>query len=105
MRLAPRAATGFGTTMSIVRHDFADIEGKDIRMVAQGDLVVTEWWLHATHVASTMPLLKGIDPRGVRVTWKYVHTWRVADGLIVEHWATRDDLGLLMQLGAVTLER
>ncbi|WP_419866237.1 hypothetical protein [Ornithinimicrobium cerasi] len=29
-----------------------------------------------------------------------MHLWRVADGLIVEHWATRDDLGVLRQLEA-----
>lgn len=101
----PQGRDGFRLTRSVIVHDFADIEGEDIRMVAQDDLVVTEWWLHGTHVASTMPLLKGIEPHGVRVTWKFVHTWRVADGSIVEHWATRDDLGLLVQLGAVTLGR
>ncbi|MDQ3898225.1 MAG: ester cyclase, partial [Actinomycetota bacterium] len=26
--------------------------------------------------------------------------WRVEDGKLVEHWACRDDLGLLHQLGA-----
>jgi hypothetical protein len=31
--------------------------------------------------------------------------WRVADGMIVEHWACRDDLGLREQLRAGSAER
>ena len=27
-----------------------------------------------------------------------IHIWRVADGMLVEHWACRDDMGLLEQL-------
>ena len=30
--------------------------------------------------------------------WTFIHIWRVADGMLVEHWACRDDLGLLEQL-------
>jgi lactoylglutathione lyase len=32
------------------------------------------------------------------VDWEFIHLWRVVDGLIVEHWATRDDMGVLVQL-------
>jgi hypothetical protein len=37
---------------------------------------------------------------GQDVAWEFVHIWRVQDGRIAEHWACRDDLGLLRQLGA-----
>jgi len=96
----PQGREGLRLTLAVVAHDLADIEYHEERVVAEGDLVVTEIRLEGTHVASTMPLLQGIEPTGARVTWTFVHTWRVADGLIVEHWATRDDLGLLVQLGA-----
>ena len=33
---------------------------------------------------------------------KHVHIFRIADGLIAEHWAARDDLALLLQLGAIS---
>lgn len=97
---APQGRDGLRRTIGVVRHDFADLEYHEDRVVAEGDLVVNEVRQVGTHVASTMPLLQGVEPRGLRVTWTFVHTWRVADGLIVEHWATRDDLGLLVQLGA-----
>ena len=31
-----------------------------------------------------------------------VHIWKLADGKIVKHWAVRDDLGLMLQLGVVS---
>jgi predicted ester cyclase len=38
---------------------------------------------------------------GRSYTVKHVHLYRVVDGLIREHWAVRDDLGMLRQLGAL----
>jgi predicted ester cyclase len=35
------------------------------------------------------------------VAVELVHIFRVRDGKIVEHWAVRDDLGLMKQLGVV----
>jgi ketosteroid isomerase-like protein len=32
---------------------------------------------------------------------KHVHIFRIANGEITDHWAARDDLGLLLQLGAI----
>jgi predicted ester cyclase len=37
---------------------------------------------------------------GREVTWRYIHIFRIADGQLAEHWATRDDVDLLRQLGA-----
>jgi hypothetical protein len=34
-------------------------------------------------------------------TIEHPHVYRVADGRIREHWAVRDDLGMLRQLGAL----
>jgi predicted ester cyclase len=56
--------------------------------------------VHGVHRASTMPLLAGTEPAGVDVSWTFIHIWRVEDDQIVEHWACRDDLGLLHQIGA-----
>ena len=67
--------------------------------MAQDDLVVVHLTLHGRHVASTMPLLAALAPTGDAVAWDFIHIWRVADGSIVEHWACRDDVGLLAQVG------
>jgi lactoylglutathione lyase len=49
-----------------------------------------------------MPLLADAPASGRAITWTFIHLWRVADGMIVEHWACRDDMGLLEQLRDVS---
>jgi hypothetical protein len=36
---------------------------------------------------------------GLPFAVKQSHWHRLVDGLVVEHWATRDDLAMVMQLG------
>ena len=38
---------------------------------------------------------------GQTYTVTHVHIYRVVDGKIREHWAVRDDLSMLQQLGAI----
>ncbi len=69
-------------------------------IVAEGDLVVVHGRRRATWLA---PHFRGVPlPTGKPVEVEYVHIFRVVDGLITEHWAVRDDLGMLLQLGAIT---
>ena len=69
-------------------------------LIADGELVAHHMTIKVRHQASTMPLLNGIEPTGADVSWTYIHIWRVVDGKVVEHWACRDDVGLLRQVGA-----
>jgi lactoylglutathione lyase len=45
-----------------------------------------------------MPLLVDLPVSGRRAAWTFIHIWRVVDGMLVEHWACRDDMSLLEQL-------
>ena len=45
--------------------------------------------------------LWGIPPTGERFAVEQVHWFRVADGKVAEHWAVRDDLGPMRQIGAI----
>lgn len=83
----------------LITTSFPDWTWSSVRLVAEGDLVVLHAAITATHQASALPFLAGLEPRGVAVTWSHHHTFRLVDGRIAEHWATRDDLGVLRQLG------
>jgi lactoylglutathione lyase len=95
----PQGRAGLQQTLATLDHDLDCPTATIHRLVAQDDLVVVQLTMHGRHVASTMPLLAGLPPTGTAIAWDFVHIWRVADGVIVEHWACRDDLGLLEQVG------
>ena len=95
----PQGRDGLRRTLATLDDDLDRPTTTIHRVVAQGDLVVVHLTLHGRHVASTMPLLAGLAPTGKAVAWDFIHIWRVAEGSIVEHWACRDDVGLLAQIG------
>jgi predicted ester cyclase len=97
---SPQGRDGLRTTYGVLRHDFGDWTVEEHQVLADGDRVVVHMTLHGRHVASTMPLLSGVPVRNTEVAWTFIHIWRVQDGRIAEHWACRDDLGVLHQLGA-----
>jgi len=65
-------------------------------VLAEGDKVVMQTTMSGTHQRPFW----GIAPTGRRFAQRHVHGFRIADGKVVEHWAVRDDLGFLQQLGA-----
>jgi len=95
----PQGREGLRGTLATLDHDLDRPTATIHRIVAEDDVVVVQLTLHGRHVGSTMPLLDGIPPAGTDIAWDFIHIWRVADGLIVEHWACRDDVGLLAQVG------
>jgi predicted ester cyclase len=41
-------------------------------------------------------------PRGKRFSVEHVHIYRITHNRIGEHWVVRDDLGMMLQTGAVS---
>jgi len=66
-------------------------------VVAEGDLVVSRYTATATDTHGYM----GMPPTGKTIRTPAIQMFRVRDGMIVESWAVRDDLGTLRQLGHV----
>jgi catechol 2,3-dioxygenase-like lactoylglutathione lyase family enzyme/predicted ester cyclase len=94
----PQGRDGLKTILRTIEVDLGPTELEQHQLVVEGDLVVQHVTLHGTHRASTMPLLADTPVTGRSVSWAFIHIWRVADGMLVEHWACRDDMGLLEQL-------
>ena len=98
---ARQGREGWKQIIATIRNDLgSDFSIEHHHLIAEGDLVAHHMTIRGRHQASTMPLLAGIDATGVDVAWTYVHIWRVVNGRVVEHWACRDDVGLLRQVGA-----
>jgi lactoylglutathione lyase len=96
----PQGRDGLRRILRTIDHDLGPILFEQHHLVADGDLVVQHVTVHGTHRASTMPLLEGTPVSGRAAAWRFIHIWRVVGGVIVEHWACRDDMGLVEQLRA-----
>jgi predicted ester cyclase len=94
----PQGREGLGRILRTIDDDLGPITVEQHHLIGEGDLVVQHHTLHGVHKASTMPLLSDAPVSGRPIRWTFIHIWRVADGMIVEHWACRDDMGLLEQL-------
>ena len=96
----PQGREGLRRILRIINDDLGPLSVEQHHLIGDGDLVAQHLTLHGTHHASTMPLLTAVTPAGRAAAWTFIHIWRVADGVIVEHWACRDDMGLIEQLRA-----
>ncbi len=75
------------------RHEVQD-------QVAEGDKVVTRLLVYGRHERD---LPGGIVARSSELRTTAVVIHRIQDGRLAEHWSDRDELGLMAQLGVVSL--
>ena len=88
---------GFRLRLRRLREAVPDLNMEVHESLAEGDLVAYRATLTGTQ---TGPLL-GIPPTGKPFSAQQMHFLRMRDGKASEHWACRDDLGMLMQLGII----
>jgi predicted SnoaL-like aldol condensation-catalyzing enzyme len=65
--------------------------------ICEGDKVVARVTMHGRHVGEFL----GQPPTGKEFATKQIHIWRLQDGMVIEHWSVRDDLGQALQLGLI----
>jgi predicted ester cyclase len=84
---------------------FPDVRLEPLDVVAEGEWVVARSTFSGTHTGvGRHPyvhhgLLAGVPPTGRRMEVQHIHMFRFRDGEIVEHWANRDDVEMVRQLG------
>lgn len=100
VRRAPNGATGTSAVkqfIGMVRSAFPDVRYTVEDAIAEGDKVVMRVNISGTHQGDFM----GVPATGKEVGWTEMHIARMADGKLVEHWFSSDQLALLQQLGAL----
>ncbi|WP_210418387.1 ester cyclase [Agromyces intestinalis] len=109
-RTEPPAARGrgpraFAATGSWLAAAFDELTWATEEHVIEGDLVVTSGRLSGRHTGDFVvwtpdgTVERAFAPTGRIFSVRQAHFQRVLDGLVVEHWAVRDDQGMAMQLG------
>jgi steroid delta-isomerase-like uncharacterized protein len=81
------------------RDAFPDVNIQIEHLVAEGDLVAVHWKATATHKGGGL----GFAATNKPVTFGGMALVRVEGNKVVEGWNNFDQLGLLQQIGAVTL--
>ena len=68
-------------------------------VIAEGDRVACRVSMRGTNTGPIEFVRAPLPATGKPVSSEALHLFRVAGGKIVEHWAGRDDFGMLRQLG------
>lgn len=76
---------------------FPDMRVEIEDLIAADDRVVTRVRMQGTNQGPFM----GIPPSNAKVSATGMEIYRLVDGIIVEHWAQFDLMGIMRQLGAI----
>ena len=100
----PVGREGVQRVLSDIRATFPDEHSVIDDFVAVNDAVVVRTTSTGTHTGvGRLPvmggLLVGVPPTGRGFKVQNIHWWTLKEGLIVEHRANRDDVGMMQQLG------
>lgn len=76
---------------------FPDLHFTIEAIIGEGDTVAARLLGEGTNLGPIGP----VPPTGRRFSSRSSHWFRVADGKLAEHWATRDDLTTMLQLGII----
>ena len=95
---------GLRKVLGAIKTNFPDARMTALNSVVEGEWVVVRCTYSGTHRgASSFPvdggMLVGVQPTGRSFEVQHIHMFRVLDGKIAEHFANRDDVGMMRQLG------
>ena len=93
----PGTPAGLGSVtmfMNLLAGAFSDQRWTIDHVIAEGDLVA----IHSTHSGRHTGSYFGLPATGRPFAYKQMHIIKMKNGKGVEHWAVRDDAGLMRQL-------
>lgn len=95
---------GYKMVWNDIYATFPDFTFKIDEIIAEGDKVVVRSKVSGTHLGTgELPLnggmLVGVEPTGKSFEVQHIHWYKLRDGKIVDHYACRDDLEMMQQLG------
>jgi steroid delta-isomerase-like uncharacterized protein len=90
---------GYKRWAAAARAAFPDLQITIEDLIGEGDRVAKYWSFVATHRGE----FAGAAPTGKRVTWSGITLYRIVGGKAAECIWRTDALGLMLQLGAVSL--
>ncbi len=76
---------------------FPDMELPLLDFVAEGEKVLVRLKVLGTHTGA----FGDLAPSGKRIDVAVLDLFQIRDGVLIEHWAQLDNLGMLKQLGAL----
>ncbi len=100
-----RGSEAFHATGEWLRTAFSDLTWTTEQSVAEGDLVVTFGTMSGRHTGDFVVWTEDATvervfvPTGKSFSVRQAHFQRIRDGLVIEHWAVRDDQGMAIQAG------
>jgi predicted ester cyclase len=95
---------GVRAVLGEIKTNFPDARLTTLNSVAEGEWVVVRCTYSGTHRGSSRfpvdgGMLVDVQPTGRTFEVQHIHMYRVLNGKITEHFASRDDVGMMRQLG------
>jgi len=94
-----QAPGGYLMIIGMMRSGFPDIQWTLEEMVAEGDKVAVRYTMRGTHQG----VFLGVQPTGKPIVVQAINFYRLVDNQIIEEYGQPDMLGLLQQIGAVSV--
>jgi steroid delta-isomerase-like uncharacterized protein len=96
-----RGPEALAASIEMLHNAFSELRYEVLASVTERDLVAVRTMMHGVHTGP----MRDLPATGKPFAQSQSHWFRIADGRIAEHWATRDDLGFLHQVGIVPAGR
>jgi predicted ester cyclase len=90
-----RGPEAMAASVEMLHRAFSELRYEVLALVADCDLIAVRTMMHGVHSGP----MRELPATGKPFAQSQSHWFRIADGRIAEHWATRDDLGFLHQIG------